>query len=252
MGYFKINGYLILIFILLHHTQPYRVRRAHLDQQQQDPGKNQVYQNPVLQNRQPPGIQFQNRSSNFRVIQGQRARNGLRRQYWGQNSGRSLNYRAHQLPAGPAGSVPRTRFAPSGQAIPQERSHSNGILIRAGPDGGYSNLQIAIDDKVEKNYIIIEKLFDLLADVSKMLHKTTGKRLYFKHVNILIPKSWGPSDSDPDVIIPPKVQQAINRGSNKDGLIFHTYIESGHIRVLSHLKGQNFDYNNQYYRRQFL
>ena len=174
----------------------------------------------------------------------------FRRAYFG----RSLNYRNHQLPPGPAGSVPRTRFAPSGQAIPQERSHSNGILIRVGPDGGYNNLQISIDDKVEKNYIIIEKIFDLITDVSKMLHKTTGKKLYFKHVNVLIPKSWGPSDSDPDAQIPIKVQQAINRGSGKGNgeLVFHTYIETGHIRVLSHLKGQNFDYNNPYYRRQFL
>ena len=38
--------YLILIFILLHHTQPYRVRRAHLDQQQQEPGKNQDFFRP--------------------------------------------------------------------------------------------------------------------------------------------------------------------------------------------------------------
>ena len=240
MGYQKLNGYFLIIFILLHHTQPYRVKRDHLRNQQQ------------LKSQQisRSGFQLQNRS-NPRLVQIQRARNALRRPF--AYSGRNLNFRNHQLPAGPAGSVPRTRFAPSGQAIPQLRSSSNGILINAGNDGGYNHLQIAIDSNVEKNYFIIQQIFELITDASHMLHKTTMGKLFFKNVNILIPKSWGPSDSDPNANIPPTVQEAINRGkASKDGLTFHTYIETGHIRILSHLKGKNFDYYTNNYRRQFL
>ena len=64
MGYLRVNGYhLLILSILLHHTQPYRVRRAHLQKNQQQ--QQQLQKNQDL---------FQNRSSP-RVIQVQRARN---------------------------------------------------------------------------------------------------------------------------------------------------------------------------------
>ncbi|XP_067930944.1 calcium-activated chloride channel regulator 1-like [Watersipora subatra] len=62
--------------------------------------------------------------------------------------------------------------------------------INLSPDGGYTDLLIAIDDKVSEDLAIIDKLQAYFSEASKVLLTATNNRLYFKNFTVVVPESW--------------------------------------------------------------
>ncbi|XP_067930947.1 calcium-activated chloride channel regulator 1-like [Watersipora subatra] len=62
--------------------------------------------------------------------------------------------------------------------------------IKLSQDGGYTNLLIAIDEKVSENLDIIEKLKVYVSNASEILNQATKNRLYIKNVTIVVPSGW--------------------------------------------------------------
>ncbi|KAK3596911.1 hypothetical protein CHS0354_031690 [Potamilus streckersoni] len=57
-------------------------------------------------------------------------------------------------------------------------------------DNGYEGLYIVLDENVNENAIIIERLKTIFTEASETLFKATNSSAYFRNITIVIPKSW--------------------------------------------------------------
>ncbi|XP_067930940.1 calcium-activated chloride channel regulator family member 3-like [Watersipora subatra] len=62
--------------------------------------------------------------------------------------------------------------------------------INLSRDGGYTDILIAIDEKVPENLDILEKLQVYLKEASQILYRATKNKLYIERVTIMIPSRW--------------------------------------------------------------
>ncbi|XP_067930952.1 calcium-activated chloride channel regulator 4-like [Watersipora subatra] len=67
--------------------------------------------------------------------------------------------------------------------------------INLSPDGGYTDILVAIDDNVPENMNIIYKLQDYFTEASNILLAATHNRHYFKSLTILVPETWKPNSA---------------------------------------------------------
>ncbi|XP_067929384.1 calcium-activated chloride channel regulator 1-like isoform X2 [Watersipora subatra] len=62
--------------------------------------------------------------------------------------------------------------------------------INLSQDRGYTDILIAIDEKVPENLDIIEKLQVYLKEASQILYRATKNKLYIERVTIVVPSRW--------------------------------------------------------------
>ncbi|XP_072016163.1 calcium-activated chloride channel regulator 1-like isoform X2 [Amphiura filiformis] len=62
-------------------------------------------------------------------------------------------------------------------------------------NNGYTNLVIAINERVPEDPNLITRIKQIFESTSKFLYKATNQRAYFNDIRIIIPESWSDSDT---------------------------------------------------------
>ncbi|XP_052784082.1 calcium-activated chloride channel regulator 4A-like isoform X2 [Mya arenaria] len=66
-------------------------------------------------------------------------------------------------------------------------SFTSAIVLK---DNGYEDVNIVIQDSVEPNWTLIERIKKVFTDASRRLFEATENRVYYRRINIILPKTW--------------------------------------------------------------
>ncbi|XP_070559948.1 calcium-activated chloride channel regulator family member 3-like [Ptychodera flava] len=60
-------------------------------------------------------------------------------------------------------------------------------------NNGYTGIVIAINEDIAEDVAIVNNLQEIFTNASRILHRATKKRAFFKDITILLPETWGDS-----------------------------------------------------------
>ncbi|WAR27531.1 CLCA4-like protein [Mya arenaria] len=66
-------------------------------------------------------------------------------------------------------------------------SFTSAIILK---DNGYEDVNIVIQDSVEQNWTLIERIKNVFTNASQHLFEATENRVYYRKINIIVPKTW--------------------------------------------------------------
>ncbi|XP_052782885.1 calcium-activated chloride channel regulator 2-like [Mya arenaria] len=64
---------------------------------------------------------------------------------------------------------------------------TSAIVLR---ENGYEDVNIVIQDSVDENLELIERIKKVFTDASRRLFEATENRVYYRKINIIVPKTW--------------------------------------------------------------
>ncbi|XP_045199670.2 calcium-activated chloride channel regulator 4A-like [Mercenaria mercenaria] len=66
----------------------------------------------------------------------------------------------------------------------------SGVFSISVNNGGYEDINIVIQNTVAENEILLERIQEVFTKTSQLLFEATRHQVYFRQINIILPKSW--------------------------------------------------------------